>query len=108
MDLADPETRSDLTERLMARYAGRPAVVGPGILAARTDFVAWVREVGGTALVLSTADGAGPKPADGDCVVVDVAAPATSNVTEEMRVLDHLARHLPEHAVAAIETFDAA
>ncbi len=108
MDLADPETRSDLTERLMARYAGRPAVVGPGILAARTDFVAWVREVGGTALVLSTADGAGPKPADGDCVVVDVAAPATSNVTEEMRVLDHLARHLPEHAVAAIETFDPA
>ena len=74
MDLADPEIRADLTERLMARYAGRPAVLGPGILAARTEFVAWVREVGGTVLVLSTAHGAGPKPPDGDCVVVDVDA----------------------------------
>jgi hypothetical protein len=106
MDLADPEIRADLTHRLMARYADRPAVLGPGILAARTEFVAWVREVGGTALVLSTAHGAGPTPADGDCVVVDLDAPATTSVTEEMRVLDHLARHLPEHAVAAIEAFD--
>jgi hypothetical protein len=106
MDLADPAIRADLTQRLMARYADRPAVLGPGILAARTEFVAWVREVGGTALVLSTAHGAGPTPADGDCVVVDLDAPATTSVTEEMRVLDHLARHLPEHAVAAIEAFD--
>ena len=80
MNLADPEVRADITERLMARYADRPAVLGPGILAARTEFVAWVREVGGTALVLSTAHGAGPKPADGDCVVVDVDAPATTSV----------------------------
>ena len=79
----------------MARYAGRPVVLGPGILAARTEFVAWVREVGGTALVLATAHGAGPKPADGDCVVVEVEPPPTSSVTEEMRALDHLARHLP-------------
>ena len=27
-------------------------------------------------------------------------------MTEELRVLDHLARHLPAHAVAAIEAFD--
>jgi hypothetical protein len=60
MNLADPAVRADLTERLMARYAGRPTVLGPGILAARTEFVAWVREVGGTALVLSTAHGPGP------------------------------------------------
>jgi hypothetical protein len=106
MDLADPEIRADLTGRLMARYAGRPVVLGPGILAARTETVAWVREVGGSALVLSTAHGAGPLPPDGDCVVVDVDPPATTSVTEEMRVLDHLARHLPEHAVAAIEAFD--
>ena len=56
--------------------------------------------------MLATAHGAGPKPADGDCVVVDVEPPRTSSVTEEMRVLDHLARHLPDHAVAAIEAFD--
>ena len=90
----------------MARYADRPVVVGPGILAARTEFVDWVREVGSRVLVLATAAGAGPKPAAGDCVVVEVEPPRTSSVTEEMRVLDHLARHLPDHAVAAIETFD--
>ena len=55
MDLADPEVRAGLTERLMARYADRPVVLGPGILAARTEFVDWVREVGGTVLVLATA-----------------------------------------------------
>ena len=106
VNLADPEVRAELTEVLMARYADRPVVLGPGILAARTEFVAWVREVGGTALVLSTADGAGPKPAEGDCVVIEVDPPPTSSVTEEMRALDHLARHLPEHAVAAVEAFD--
>ena len=90
----------------MARYADRPAIVGPGILAARTEFVAWVREAGGTALVLSTAHGAGPKPSERDCVVVDVEPPPTASVTEELRALDHLARHLPDHAVAAIEAFD--
>ena len=106
MDLADPEIRADLTTRSMARYADRPAIVGPGILAARTEFVAWVREAGGTALVLSTAHGAGPTPSERDCVVVDVEPPPTASVTEELRALDHLARHLPDHAVAAIEAFD--
>ncbi len=106
MDLTDAATRLALSDRLMERYADRPAVVGPGILAARTEFIGWVREVGGTALALVTAPGAGPKPADGECVVVDVDPPRTSSVTEELRALDHLARHLPDHAIAAIEDFD--
>jgi hypothetical protein len=106
VNLADPDVRSDLCDRLLERYADRPVVVGPGILAARTELVAWIREVGARVLVLSTARGAGPTPAEGDCVVVDVTPPPTANVTEEMRALDHLARHLPDHAVAAIEAFD--
>jgi len=106
MDLTDPGTRAALSDRLMERYADRPVVVGPGILAARTEFVTWVREVGGTVLALVTAPGAGPKPAEGDCVVVDLEPPPTSNVTEELRALDHLARNLPADAVAAIEAFD--
>jgi hypothetical protein len=106
VNLADPEVRAELTDHLMARYARRPAVLGPGILAARTEFVAWVREVEGSVLVLATAHGAGPKPADGDCLVIEVEPPPTSSVSEEMRALDHLARHLPEHAVAAVEAFD--
>ena len=44
MQLADPEVRADLTEALMARYADRPVIVGPAILAARTDLVSWLRE----------------------------------------------------------------
>jgi hypothetical protein len=106
VELADPEVRADLTERLLATYAGRPVIVGPGILAARTELVAWLREVDATVLAITYAHGAGPKPAEGDCVVVDIEAPPTSNVTEEMRVLDDLARHLPDHAVAAVEAFD--
>jgi hypothetical protein len=106
MELADPEVRADLTEALMARYAGRPVVVGPGILAARTELVSWLREVGAAVLVLTYAHGAGPKPAETDCLVVDVETPPTANVTDEMRLLDHLARHLPDHAVEAIEAFD--
>ncbi len=106
MRLADPEVRAELTDQLLATYAGRPVIVGPGILAARTELVSWLREVDATVLVLTYAHGAGPKPHPGECVVVDVEAPATSNVTEEMRALDHLARHLPDHAVSAIEDFD--
>jgi hypothetical protein len=106
VDLTDAATRAALSDRLMERYAGRPVVIGPGILAARTEMVSWIRSVGGTALVLATSHGAGPKPADGDCVVVDVEPPPTTSVTEELRALDHLARHLPEHAVAAVEAFD--
>lgn len=90
----------------MARYADRPVVVGPGILAGRTELVSWIREAGGRVLVLATARGAGQIPADHECLVVDVAPPPTANVTEEMRALDHLARHLPDHAVRAIEAFD--
>ncbi len=106
MDLTDRGTRDALADRLMERYADRPVVIGPGILAARTELVAWVREVGGSVLCLAYARGAGPKPADDDCLVVDLETPPTANVTEEMRVLDHLARHLPAHAVAAVEAFD--
>ena len=106
MHLTDPATRVALSDRLMERYADRPVIVGPGILAARTEFIAWVREVGGTVLALVTARGAGPKPGDDECVVVEVEPPRTSSVTEELRALDHLARHLPEHAAAAIEAFD--
>jgi hypothetical protein len=106
VSLADPDARAALTERLMEPYAGRPVVIGPGILAASTELVRWIREVDGTALVLSTADGAGPKPGPGECLVVDVEPPQVASVTEELRALDRLARHLPEHAVAAIEQLD--
>jgi hypothetical protein len=106
MDLADDNVRAQVTRRLGQRYADRPVIFGPGILAAQTEPVGWVRELGGTALAVITARGAGPVPTEEECAVVHVAPPPTANVTEEMRALDHLARSLPPEVSAAIDSFD--
>jgi hypothetical protein len=108
MDLTDPAVRSDLVERLAGLYAGGPVILGPGVLAAFTSRVAELRGRGCRVLVLSTARGAGPVPGPDECTVVELETPVTRLVTDELRLLDDLAHHLPEHAVAAIERFDAA
>ena len=111
MELADPGVRADLTEALMARYADRPVIVGPGILAARTDLVSWLREVGASVLVLTYAEGAGPKPPETDCVVVDdaceTAVPeltmrmSASTFSVSIRPLSHLMVCLRDRSIAA-------
>jgi hypothetical protein len=106
MDLTDSGVRDAVTTRLGGLYAGRPVILGPGVLAGFTPHVAWLRELGCRTLVLSTARGAGPVPEPGDCVVVGVEAPPTAMITDELRVLDRLTRELPDDAVAAIEAFD--
>jgi hypothetical protein len=105
-DLTDPVTRARATARLGELYAGRPVLVGPGVLAGFTPLVGWLRELGCPVLVVSTARGAGPVPADDECVVVEVMPPPTASVTDELRLLDRLARHLPPDVVAAAEAFD--
>jgi hypothetical protein len=95
-----------VVERLGRLYAGRPVVVGPGILAGFTGTVSFLRELGCEVLALSTEQGAGPVPRADECVVVDIAVPRADSVTDELRALDHLAHHLPDEAVAAIEAFD--
>jgi hypothetical protein len=106
MDLTDSGVRDAVTARLGELYAGRPVILGPGVLAGLTPYVEWMRGLGCRTLVLSTARGAGPVPGPGECVVVEVVPPPTAMVTEELRILDRLTRELPEHAVAAIEEFD--
>lgn len=106
MDLTDAATRAALTARLGERYAGRPVLLGPVVLAGATSTVAWLREIGCPVLVVATARGAGPVPGPGDCVVVDVVPPRTASVTDELRVVDRLAHDLPAHAVEAVEAFD--
>ena len=108
MDLTDPAVRCDLVGRLAKLYAGGPVILGPGVLAAFTSKVAELRGHGCRVLVLSTARGAGPVPAPDECTVVELETPVTRLVTDELRLIDHLAHHLPEHAVAAIERFDPA
>jgi hypothetical protein len=106
VDLTDAEARAELVERLAQIYTGRPVILGPGVLASRTAAVSWLRARGCPVLVLATARGAGPVPAPDECTVVEVEIPVTRLVTDELRLLDHLAHHLPDHAVAAIERFD--
>jgi hypothetical protein len=105
-DLADPSTRDAVIGRLVTRYAGRPVVLGPGVLAAFTDAVARHRARGSRVLVLSTTRGAGPVPDHGACEVVELALAPADSVTDELRQLDALAHDLPEEVVAAIEAFD--
>ena len=106
MDLADPAARAEAVARLGELYAGRPVLIGPGVLAGQTPVVTMMRDLGCRTLVVSTARGAGPVPAEDECVVVEVTPPATASVTEELRLHDRLARDLPEHVVAAVEAFD--
>lgn len=108
MDLTSPEVRAGLVGRLARLYAGRPVIIGPGVLAAHTSMVAELRGLGCRVLVLSSARGAGPVPAPDECTVVELETPTTRLVTDELRLLDHLAHHLPDHAVEAIERFDPA
>lgn len=105
-DLSDAGQRAVVTDRLGELYAGRPVLIGPAVLAGVTPHVAWFRALGCPVLVLATVRGAGPIPDEGDCLVVDVVSPPTMSVTDEMRILDRLARNLPEQVVAAIEDFD--
>ncbi len=108
MDLTAPAVRTDLVERMARLYAGGPVILGPGVLAAFTSTVTELRGHGCRVLVLATARGAGPVPAPEECTIVELETPTTRLVTDELRLLDHLAHDLPDHAVAAIEGFDPA
>jgi hypothetical protein len=105
VSLADPAIRAAATARLAELYAGRPVVVGPGVLAGFTPWVAWLHELGCPTLVLATSRGAGQVPGP-ETRVVEIASPATAMVTDELRLHDHLAHDLPDHAAAVIEDFD--
>ena len=105
MSLTDQATRAAATDRLARLYAGRPVVVGPGILAGLTPWVAWLQELGCPTLALATGRGAGPVPGR-ETRVVEIESPATAMVTDELRLHDRLAHRLPPHAVVAVEELD--
>ena len=104
--LLEPAARADVTARLARIWAGRPVILGPGVLAGWAKDVPRFRALGCPVLVVSTARGAGHVPTPEECVVVEVTPPSTTMVTEELRTYDRLVRHLPADAVAAIDAFD--
>ncbi|MGZ5403827.1 MAG: hypothetical protein ACXWDL_04205, partial [Nocardioides sp.] len=106
VDLADHEVRDEVAARLGAPLAGRPVILGPGVLAGLTRPVRWLGSLGCPVLVLATDRGAGPVPEPEEYSLTRIEPPATSSITDEFRLLDRLVRDLPPGAVADIEAFD--
>ncbi len=106
MDLTDPATRAEVTRRLAAPLAGRPVIIGPTVLAGATSTVAGLRALGCPVLVVATTRGAGPVPDLDEVTVTSVVAPEVGSITDELRLMDRMARELPPDARAAVEAFD--
>ena len=106
VDLADHAVRNTVAARLGAPLAGRPVVLGPGVLAGYTRPVRWLGALGCPVLVLATARGAGPVPEPDEYTLTRLEPPATSSITDEFRLLDRMVRELPPGAVADVEAFD--
>ena len=103
-DLTDPEVRAGIGDRLGELYAGRPAILGPGILAAYPGVTAWLQQLGCPVLVVATGRGAGEVPTG--IRVVEIDPPPATSATEELRVVDRIARTLPDDVLAHLEDFD--
>ena len=106
VDLVDPDQRERVAARLGSVLAGRPVVLGPGVLAVHTRTVRWLGRLGCPVLVLTTGRGAGPVPAPHEYTAVPVTLPRAASVTEEFRTLDRVVRTLPPVVVDAVEAFD--
>ncbi|MEJ7793936.1 MAG: hypothetical protein WKF50_00145 [Nocardioides sp.] len=106
VDLADHDVRGVVAARLGAPLAGRPVILGPGVLAGFTRPVRWLGALGCPVLVLATARGAGPVPEPDEYTLTRIAQPATASITDEFRLLDRMVRELPPGAVADVEAFD--
>ena len=106
LDLTDDDVRGAVTQRLSVLYAGRPVILAYGVLAAATPLARWLRGIGCRVLVVCTTRGAGEVPGADEAAWVEVPAPATRSVTEELRTHDRLYRSLPPAAVEAVEAFD--
>jgi hypothetical protein len=104
LDLTDADVRDAVSDRLGELYAGRPALLGPGILAAYPNIAAWLQLLDCPVLVVTTARGTGPVPTG--VRVVEIDSPPATSATEELRALDHLARTLPPEALAELDALD--
>jgi hypothetical protein len=105
-DLLDEDVRAGVARRLGAHWAGRPVVVGPGVLAGYTRTIEWFQELGCPVLVMATTRGVGPLPAEGTYDVHWLELPPTVSLTDELRLHDRLAHRLPAGLRAAVDAFD--
>jgi hypothetical protein len=105
-DLLDGGVRAEVTRRLGALWAGRPVVVGPGVLAGFARTIEWLQELGCPVLVVATSRGVGPLPAEGSYREVWLEPPPTVSLTDELRLHDRLVRRLPDELRTAVDAFD--
>jgi hypothetical protein len=106
-DLTDPAVRAGVADRIGAElWGGRPVALGPFVLAGATPYVGWLRDLGCPVLVVATSRGAGEAPAEDACEVRWLTPPATVTMTDELRLHDRLAHHLPDELRAAVDAFD--
>jgi hypothetical protein len=105
-DLLDEEARADVTHRLGAPWAGRPVIIGPVVLAGFANVVEWFHDLGCPVLVVATSRGVGPLPPDGSYEVVWLEPPATTSLTEEVRLHDRMVHRLPDDLRSAVDAFD--
>ena len=107
MDLADEERRAAWKADLGAVFRDRKVITGLIPLAGLTSWVGLLRAAGARRpLLLATSVGAGPVPTTDDADIHLMDAPRYPSMTEELRRSDHLARHLPEAAAAAVHAYD--
>jgi hypothetical protein len=105
-DLLDAEVRAAVTSRLGELWAGRPVVVGPGVLAGYATTIEWFQELGCPVFAVATSRGVGPLPAEGSYEVAWLDPPPTVSLTDELRLHDRLVRRLPDELRARVDTFD--
>src|SRR3954451_12384734 len=107
MDLDDTRQREELRHHLAGLLRGRKVICGIGPLAGYTGTVELLREVGALRpLLIASGAGAGPIPDPGAAEVVFLDVPASPSITEDLRRLDHLVRHLPPSVADAVEGYD--
>ena len=107
MNLADPTERARWLAYLGEILAGRKVIAGFGVLAGFTDDVRLYRSLGAQKpLLIASARGAGPIPADDDAFVCFFERGEHESMTEEIRSRNAVARDLPDAVVRAVEAYD--
>src|SRR3954453_20298684 len=107
MNLEDPRQREAWRRHLGELLRGRKVICAIAPLAGWTSTVDLLAQAGAhRPLLVANGLGAGPAPDPDAAEVVFVDVPASESMTEDLRRVDHVVRHLPPYVVEAVEAYD--